>query len=86
MRNIEFIYQIFNTKENLKKLDILVDSLVIGSKALETKIYLLAQAPLGPSLEEHTIIVATSSEKLIENPKESNNEVKEILDEKRYRL
>lgn len=32
------------------------------------------------------IIVATSSEKLIENPKESNNEVEEILDEKRIEI
>lgn len=29
------------------------------------------------------IIVATSSEKLIKNPKKSNNEVKKILDDKR---
>lgn len=83
MQNKEFINQNFNTKENLKKLDTLVNSLVIGSKALETKICLLAQVPLGHSLEEHIIRVATSSGKLIENPKERNNEVKEILDEKR---
>lgn len=78
MQNKEFINTIFNTKENLKKLDTLVDSLVTGSKALENKISLLAQTPLGLSLEKHTMIVVTSSEKLIENPKESNNEVRKI--------
>lgn len=40
----------------------MVESLVIGSKALETKISLHAQTSLGPSPDRHTTIVATSSE------------------------
>lgn len=50
---------------------------------METKISLLAQTSLGPFSKKHTTIVATSSEKQIENPKESDNEVEKILDKKR---
>lgn len=63
MQNKEFRNQFFKTKENLKKLDTLVESLVTGSKALEAKISLISQTFLGPSPNKHTTIVTTSSEK-----------------------
>lgn len=65
----------------------MVESPVTHNKASETQISLLAQTPLGPSPERHANVVTTSSEKQIENPKESdNNEVDESSCKKRVKI
>lgn len=61
----------------------MVEPLETHNKALETQISMIAQTPLWPFLEKHADVIATSSEKQIESPKESNNEVEESSGEKR---
>ncbi|XP_050896698.1 uncharacterized protein LOC127103489 [Lathyrus oleraceus] len=56
------------------QLNVVVESLVTHNEALETQISLLAQTPLGPFTEKHADVVTITSEKFIENPKESDNE------------
>lgn len=55
----------------------MVESLETHKKALETQISLLAHTPLGHFPRKHVDVVATSSEKQIKSPNESNNEVEE---------
>ena len=84
MQNREFMNQLFNTKETLRQLNIVVESLATPNKEMETQISLLAQTPLGPFPEKHVDVVTTTSEKSIENPKKSDNE--EGLGEKRVEI
>lgn len=74
--------QSLHLDETLRQLETTVDSLASSSKVLETQISLLAQISLGPFPERHANVVTTSSEKQIENPKESDNEVKESYGER----
>lgn len=60
----------------------MVKPLANHNKELETQISLLAQTHLGPFPEKHVDVVATSSEKQIEIPKESNDEVEVSSGEK----
>ena len=52
------------------------------NEALDTQISLLAQTSLGSFPKKQADVVATSSEKQIKSPKESNNEVEESSGEK----
>jgi hypothetical protein len=84
---IEHFVEIQNVQnETLRQLNNVVESLATHNMALETQISLFEQKPLGPFLEEHVDVVTTGSEKQIENPKESDNEVEESSSEQRVEI
>ncbi|XP_050896363.1 uncharacterized protein LOC127103117 [Lathyrus oleraceus] len=74
LQNEEFRKQSLHTNLTLTQLNTVVESLVTHNEALETRISLLAQTPLGPFLEKHEDVVTITSERSTENSKESDNE------------
>jgi hypothetical protein len=68
--------------EDLRKLNIMVESRENDTKAMEARTSLLAQTLLGSFTESHVDVV-TTNESQIKNPKESDNEINEKSNEKR---
>src|SRR3954469_22615394 len=77
VQNQEFIKQSLQNNETLRQLTTIVESLATHNVTLETQISQLEQNLLGTFLEEYVDVETTISEKQIEIPEESDNEIEE---------
>src|SRR4051812_20768591 len=77
VQNQEFIKQSLQNNETLRQLTTMVESLATHNMTLETQISQLEQNLLGTFLEKYVDVERTISEKQIEIPEESDNEIEE---------